>query len=50
MNDTDKNNNGAMIRISKIGEGSYGIVYSGKFKDDKEGKIYAIKRNFTHVS
>ncbi len=50
MNDADKSNNGAMIRISKVGEGSYGIVYSGRFRDDKDGKIYAIKRNFKEKS
>jgi serine/threonine protein kinase len=40
-----------MERVNKIGEGSYGIVYSGKIKDTadesvKNEKIYAIKRNF----
>lgn len=34
-----------MTRIKKIGEGSYGIVYSGKFKKDPS-KTLAIKRNF----
>ena len=46
MNDADKSNNGSMIRVSKVGEGSYGIVYSGRFKGDKDGKLYAVKRNF----
>ena len=44
-----------MERIEKIGEGSYGIVYSGKLKDSSNddpkdtndsSKTYAIKRNF----
>lgn len=46
MNDVDKSNSGSMIRLNKVGEGSYGIVYSGKFKSDKDGKVYAVKRNF----
>jgi serine/threonine protein kinase len=46
MNDADKSNNGSMIRVSKVGDGSYGIVFSGRFKGDKDGKLYAIKRNF----
>jgi serine/threonine protein kinase len=39
-----------MQRIDKIGEGSYGIVYSGKFKEndkeDSKEKLFAVKRNF----
>jgi len=43
-----------MERIDKIGEGSYGIVYSGKLKPEiyinseekKDEKMYAVKRNF----
>lgn len=41
-----------MDRIGKIGEGSYGIVYSGKIKSrdsdekEKDEKMYAVKRNF----
>ena len=50
MDDTNKTNNGSMIRINKVGEGSYGIVYSGKFKDDKDEKVYAVKRNFKEKS
>jgi len=38
-----------MNRIEKIGEGSYGVVYSGTFKD-KDDKKYAIKRNFKEKS
>lgn len=42
-----------MDRIDKIGEGSYGIVYSGKIKNSKEDegtKMYAVKRNFKEKS
>ena len=51
-----------MKRVDKIGEGSYGIVYSAKFKptkqndlikeinDEDEGKVVAIKRNFKELS
>jgi serine/threonine protein kinase len=42
-----------MDRVEKIGEGSYGIVYSGKFKkssSDEEEKMYAVKRNFKEKS
>ena len=45
-----------MERINKIGEGSYGIVYSGKLKEsaikdsslevETQEKTYAVKRNF----
>jgi serine/threonine protein kinase len=43
-----------MERVEKIGEGSYGIVYSGKLKETfdskdatvEEEKMYAVKRNF----
>lgn len=50
MSNDNKKNIGCMNRIAKIGEGSYGIVYSGNFKDDKTGKLYAIKRNFKELS
>ncbi len=33
-----------MNRLGKIGEGSYGIVYSASFKNKE--KVYAVKRNF----
>jgi len=43
-----------MERVEKIGEGSYGIVYSGKFKKTTDGKeeekMYAVKRNFKEKS
>jgi serine/threonine protein kinase len=42
--------NDIMYRLNKVGEGSYGIVYSGKFKDTKDDKIYAVKRNFKELS
>lgn len=39
-----------MNRVEKIGEGSYGIVYSANFKDDSSKKLYAVKRNFKELS
>ena len=49
-----------MERVDKIGEGSYGIVYSGKLKhnssesgedsEKKDEKMFAIKRNFKEKS
>lgn len=45
-----KNALSSMIRINKIGEGSYGIVYAGKFRDDNSDKVFAIKRNFKELS
>ena len=39
-----------MKRLEKVGEGSYGVVYSGVFKDDETEKIYAVKRNFKEIS
>jgi len=46
-----KNACSSMVRLSKVGEGSYGIVYSGKFKEEEnEEKIYAVKRNFKELS
>lgn len=41
--------NSTMIRLDKIGEGSYGIVYSGRFKDSPES-LFAVKRNFKELS
>jgi serine/threonine protein kinase len=43
----------SMIKSSKIGEGSYGVVYSGKFKENKypdPNRLFAIKRNFKEIS
>ncbi len=43
----------SMIKTNKIGEGSYGVVYSGKFKEGKHpdpNRIFAIKRNFKELS
>jgi serine/threonine protein kinase len=45
-----KNALSSMLRLSKIGEGSYGIVYSGQFRDDESNKFYAVKRNFKELS
>ena len=46
-----KNGCSSMVRISKVGEGSYGIVYSGKFKENEnDEKLYAVKRNFKELS
>jgi serine/threonine protein kinase len=39
-----------MKRLEKVGEGSYGVVYSGFFKDDESKKVYAVKRNFKEIS
>ncbi len=41
---------GCMNRVDKIGEGSYGVVYSATFKDDDNNKLYAVKRNFKELS
>lgn len=46
----NKGNSYCMNRIDKVGEGSYGIVYSGSFVQDPEEKVYAIKRNFKEAS
>ncbi len=40
----------SMDRIDKIGEGSYGIVYSGIFKEKLDKKMYAIKRNYKEAT
>lgn len=43
----------SMIKTGKVGEGSYGVVYSGKFKEGKHpdpNKTFAIKRNFKEIS
>ncbi len=45
-----KNAISSMVRLSKVGEGSYGIVYAGKFRDEKGDKIYAVKRNFKELT
>jgi len=44
-----------MDRIDKIGEGSYGIVYSGKLKpegstEESDERLFAVKRNFKERS
>ena len=49
MQNDNKKNIGCMNRISKIGEGSYGVVYSACFKEDDK-KVYAVKRNFKELS
>jgi serine/threonine protein kinase len=38
----------SMVRLEKVGEGSYGIVYSSKFANNE--KRYAVKRNFKELS
>lgn len=50
MENDNKNIIGCMNRIAKIGEGSYGVVYSATFKDDENSKTYAVKRNFKELS
>lgn len=52
MNDRNDPNQkiSTMLRVNKVGEGSYGIVYSGKFKDENEEKLYAVKRNFKELN
>jgi serine/threonine protein kinase len=49
MQNDIKNKSGCMNRINKIGEGSYGVVYSATFKEDDK-KVYAVKRNFKELS
>lgn len=49
MQNDNKNIIGCMNRISKVGEGSYGVVYSASFKEDDK-KVYAVKRNFKELS
>jgi len=42
-----------MDRIDKVGEGSYGVVYSAKYKNpenEKDKGLFAVKRNFKELT
>lgn len=49
-NDGEAINTTCMHKKKKIGEGSYGVVYTGFFKDDKDKKLYAVKRNYKETT
>lgn len=49
-NEGNSTSNNVMYKKKKIGEGSYGVVYSGIFKDTGKEKLYAVKRNYKEKS
>lgn len=44
------NSSTSMFKYKKVGEGSYGVVYTGYFKEDDDRKLFAIKRNYKENS